>query len=274
MRKVKFSIFDIFIIHFLLSFLKAESIIKINDIFLLNEETSIKVVNNTESYFHVLIKNPTNLSNYIQIMINEPNKNVIPNNYIIAFYGEDSSFNNIKQVSNLISPKSYLYLNKNEIKKEFYFRAQNKYENKTFEVKIIPKSFCELYFNSSTISYFVTEENKNTDFVIKSDVNTKPIYFNYIQLWVHGNKGINVDLRLNESNYVKHSKYNTYIIKQEKNDDYFFSVSGTVGDSVDIGFILLNEYNWCKNCKEDNMELYKVFLKKNILNYMCFDLNE
>ena len=198
MRKVKFSIFDIFIIHFLLSFLKAESIIKINDIFLLNEETTIKVVNNTESYFHVLIKNPTNLSNYIQIMINEPNKNVIPNNYIIAFYGEDSSFNNIKQVSNLISPKSYLYLNKNEIKKEFYFRAQNKYENKTFEVKIIPKSFCELYFNSSTISYFVTEENKNTDFVIKSDVNTKPIYFNYIQLWVHGNKGINVDLRLNQ----------------------------------------------------------------------------
>ena len=181
-------------------FLKAEQIIKINDIFFENKETTIKVVNNTESYFHVFIKNQNNLSNYIQILINEPYKNMIPNNYIIAFYGEDSSFNNIKQVSNLIWPKSYLYLNKNEIKKEFYFRAQNKYENKIFEIKIIPKSFCELHFNSSTISYFVTEENKNMDFVIKSDDNTKPIYFNHIIFWINGNKDINANLKLNESN--------------------------------------------------------------------------
>ena len=195
-------------------------------------------------------------------MINEPDKNITPNNYIIAFYGKDSSFNNIKQVSNLISPKSNLYLNKNEIKKEFYFKAQNKYEKRTFEIKIIPKSFCELYFNSSTISHLVTEENKNMDFVIKSDDNTKPIYFNHITLWIYGNKHINVNLKLNESNYFKHSKYNTYIIKQEKNNDYFFSVSGTVGDSLDIGFMLLNQYNWCQNCNGENLEIYKVFLKK------------
>ena len=119
MLKVKITILDVFIFHFLINFLKADKIIKINDIFFENEETTIKVVNNTESYFHVLIKNPKSLSNYIQILINEPNKNVIPNNYIIAFYGEDSSFNNIKQVSNLISPKSNIYLNKNQIKKNF-----------------------------------------------------------------------------------------------------------------------------------------------------------
>ena len=272
MCKVKITILDVFIIHFLMNFLKAEQIFKINDIFFKNEETTIKVVNNTESCFRVLIKNPKSLSNYIQILINDPDKNVIPNNYIIVFYGEDSSFNNIKQVSNLISPKSNLYLNKNEIKKEFYFKAQNKYENRTFEIKIIPKSFCELNFNSSTISYLVTEENKNMNFIIKSDDNTKPIYFNHIVLWIYGNKDINVNLKLNESNYFKHTKYNTYIIKQGKNNDYFLSVSGTVGDLLDIGFILLNEYNWCKNCKEQNMELYKVFLKKNILNYMCFDI--
>ena len=261
MLKVKITILDVFIFHFLINFLKADKIIKINDIFFENEETTIKVVNNTESYFHVLIKNPKSLSNYIQILINEPNKNVIPNNYIIAFYGEDSSFNNIKQVSNLLSPKSSLYLNKNEIKKEFYFKAQNKYEKRTFEIKIIPKSFCELYFNSSTISYLVNEENKNMDFVIKSDDNTKPLYFNHIVLWIYGNKHINVNLKLNESNYFKHSTYNAYIIKQKKNNnnDYFFSVSGTVGDSLDIGFMLLNQYNWCQNCKGENLEIYKVF---------------
>ena len=126
MLKVKITILDVFIFHFLINFLKADKIIKINDIFFENEETTIKVVNNTESYFHVLIKNPKSLSNYIQILINEPGKNVIPNNYIIAFYGEDSSFNNIKQVSNLMSPKSYLYLNENELTNEFYFKAQNK----------------------------------------------------------------------------------------------------------------------------------------------------
>ena len=138
--------------------------------------------------------------------------------------------------------------------KKFYFRAQNRYKNKTFEIKIIPKSFCELHFNSSTISYFVTEENKNMDFVIKSDDNTKPIYFNHIIFWINGNKDINANLKLNESNYVKHSKYNTYIIKQEKNNDYSFSVSGTIGDSLDIEFVFLNEYNWYKNCKQENIE--------------------
>ena len=268
MPMFKISILDIFIFHFLMNFIMS----KIKDIFFENEEIIIKIFNNRESYFHVLIKNPESLSNYIKISINEPDKDIIPNDYIIAFYGNDSSFNNIKQISNLISPKSYLYLSKNEIQNEFYFRAQHKYENKTFEIKIIPKSFCELYFNSSTISYFVTKENKNMDFIIKSDDKNKPIYFNHIILWIYGNKDINVNLKLNESNYFKHSKYNAYIIKQKENNDYIFSVLGTVGDSLDIGFIVLNEYNFCKNCKEDNMELYKVFLKKNILNYMCFDI--
>ena len=268
MSMFKISILDIFIFHFLMNFIMS----KIKDIFFENEEIIIKIFNNRESYFHVLIKNPESLSNYMKISINEPDKDIIPNDYIIAFYGNDSSFNNIKQISNLISPKSYLYLSKNEIQNEFYFRAQHKYENKTFEIKIIPKSFCELYFNSSTISYFVTKENKNMDFIIKSDDKNKPIYFNHIILWIYGNKDINVNLKLNESNYFKHSKYNAYIIKQKENNDYIFSVLGTVGDSLDIGFIVLNEYNFCKNCKEDNMELYKVFLKKNILNYMCFDI--
>jgi hypothetical protein len=36
--------------------------------------------------------------------------------------------------------------------------------------------------------------------------------------------------------------------------------------------MLLNEYNWCKNCQGENLKIYKVFLKKTILNDMCFDI--
>lgn len=140
------------------------------------------------------------------------------------------------------------------------------------KLEIIQKSFIELTFNSSTFSYLVTEKNKNMNFIIKEKNDINPQLSHALIIWAYGNKEIKT--YLNESNSIKHSKYNAYIINiLDSYDDYkeyYFSINGTIGDILDIGFIFLNSYKWCKNCREEDMILYKIFLKQNILNYICF----
>ena len=263
------------LILFFTQFQKAKSEMNIKNILLNDKTTTINLLDNSEYYFHISINDLEKISNYIQLIISNNDKELLSSNkYLIAYYGEDSSYTNIEQLSNENSP-SNLWLNKEQIKNGFYLKIHKMNDickNCETKLEIIQKSFIELTFNSSTFSYLVTEKNKNMNFIIKEKNDINPQLSHALIIWAYGNKEIKA--YLNESNSIKHSKYNAYIINiLDSYDDYkeyYFSINGTIGDILDIGFIFLNSYKWCKNCREEDMILYKIFLKQNILNYICF----
>ena len=82
-----------------------------------------------------------------------------------------------------------------------------------------------------------------------------------------------MNINLTISKYQKHKKYNAFIIKPETLREYIMTIIGEIGDFIDIGFICLNKYNECKNCKYKEKILYYGFLKKDYLLEICFKTN-
>lgn len=83
--------------------------------------------------------------------------------------------------------------------------------------------------------YYITEQNKIMNFVI----NGEKQFFEYdntaILVWADGNKKIIANINAT-NNYVKHYKYNTFIIYNLKNYEvYIFSVNASIGDVLVAG---------------------------------------
>ena len=181
------------------------------------ENNNITIHNWTKSkyYFHIKISpelKEINLPRYIQILINQDEHGFFDKRYIISYYQNDSTFTNIKQISNGL-PSSYIWLTKAHIKDEFYFSVEDLYQNCQYQIQLIPNNYIELTFSSNTYSYYISQENKIVQFKIKGENNLKPELNDKIILWAHGNKKPNVELNLNISDFQKYSKYHTYILK-------------------------------------------------------------
>ena len=159
--KVFMGVFFILILFFT-QFQKAKSEMNIKNILLNDKTTTINLLDNSEYYFHISINDLEKISNYIQLIISNDDKELLSSNkYLIAYYGEDSSYTNIEQLSNENSP-SNLWLNKEQIKNGFYLKIHKMNDickNCENKLEIIQKSFIELTFDSSTFSYLVTEKN-------------------------------------------------------------------------------------------------------------------
>ena len=263
-----------FLILFLLIIPIEKSINIPETILFKNENITIHDLIKPKYYFKLSIDSEMNIPNYIQILVTQDESGSFLNKYIISYYNNDATFSQLEQISNDL-PSSSLWLNKEQIKGGFYFSVENKYQDCKYQINIIPKNFIELTFESNTYSHYITNENKNISFLIKSENNFNPEINDTIILWAYGNKKIKVDLNLNLSisNYQKHNKYNVFIIKQKKYQEYIVVINGEIGDYIDIGFICLNKYNICKNCKREDKGLYYGFLKKDYLTEICFKPN-
>ena len=251
--------------------------INIQNIFYINKEMEIE--NNdyykNEYYYHLIIDKNLDLPNYLLITLNVEGVN----KFSILFYQDDSTFTKIKQASSAAHPLSSsnpkIWLNKEQIKKGFYFKIKDDYQKFIFKVKIIPKDNCELTLDedNSLYDYYITPENKNMNFIIKGEKEINYINNNTIIIWINSNKEIKVDL--NKTDYIKHSKYNAFIIRQKNYEEYKLNIKGTVGDFINIGFIYIkteNNYNIVQNKLKINIgDIYKGFLKKNFLEQICFN---
>ena len=235
-----------------------------------NENITINNISKLKSYFRVVIPQKSNLPNYIKVEVNYDDQEYSLSRCIINFFQEDATFKNIKQSSNAL-PTSYIWLNKAQIKNGFYFSVESIYPDNKYQIQIIPTDYIELTFESNTYSYNISKDNQVMEFKIKGENNLKPELSDKLIIWAYSkNKNLKVYFNQNISDYQKHSKYNAFIIKNLEYKEYILTIKDEIGDFIDIGFICLNVYNFCKNCKNENKILYYGFLKKDYLNTICF----
>ena len=168
--------------------------------------------------------------------------------------------------------KVYLWLNKAQIKDGFYFKVEIQDKNikgPKFTIDITKSDYIELDIKNFEYRYFITEQNKNMDFLIKGEKD----FFQEdasIILWADGNKKIIVNI--NSTNYVKHNKHNAFIIYNiEKYQSFILSVKGCIGDFVNVGVIFVIKKKELYNPPYTIEHILKIFLKKNILEKICFE---
>ena len=120
-----------------------------------------------------------------------------------------------------------MWLNKDQIKNGFYVKVENQDKNGNilkFQIDIMKYDYIELDTNKFFIKYYITEQNKNMNYLIKGEKKFLEEYDNTaIIIWANGNKKIIANI--NATNYVKYSKYNAFIIYNLKHyDEYIFSM--------------------------------------------------
>ena len=240
-------IISISIISYSIQFDSSISEINIQNIFYENKEMEIENLHSyqNEYYYHLIIDKNLNLPNYLLLTMNIEEIGIVTK-FSIFFYQEDSTFTKIKHISKTAQSLSLcpkMWLNKEQIKNGFYFKIKDDTQKFIFKVKIIPKDYCELNLDTgnSLYDYYITQENKNIDFIIKGEKEDNYINNSTIIIWINSNKEIKVNL--NNTDYIKHSKYNTFIIKPKNYEEYILNIKGTIGDFINVGFMYIKTIN-------------------------------
>ena len=266
----------IFFITFLLSLALINSELNIINLTFVDENLILENLNESIYYFYLSFNKNASIPDYIQILINIA-KDDYKNEYFISYYDKDSSFINRKKSSQLSRSTAFLSLKRQQIKNGFYFKVEVKkmISKQTFTLYINPENYILLTPIYSTYNYHVTEKYKSLNFIIaleKEKVSTKK---SKIVVWAYGNKKIKTDLNILYTSYLeKHSKYNAYIMEQNEYNNYILTVNAEENDFINVGFIILVQdgyslINICTNCYK-KYNIYKGFLKKNILENICF----
>ena len=169
-----------------------------------------------------------------------------------------------------------MWLNKDQIKNGFYVKVENQDKNGNilkFQIDIMKYDYIELDTNKFFIKYYITEQNKNMNYLIKGEKKFLEEYDNTaIIIWANGNKKIIANI--NATNYVKYSKYNAFIIYNLKHyDEYIFSVNDSIGDLLDVGVIFLKNNRFYEPFPYSLEGILKI-LKKNTSEEICSDDSE
>lgn len=270
-----FSIYiNIFIFYFLLNSVQSTKEFKTINI---TNETIIFNITDMPSYYKIGFESDSYIPNYLKI---EVKQNILAekpdnSNLLLSYYQQDSDFKDRKQFSQNSYGNVFIWLNKDQIKKEFYLSIENaKQEPNNYTLTILLKDTVELSLNEQ-YTYFVTEENKPMNFSIVNDLDSEDITENLIILWAKGNKNINSLIDLPENTQMqKHQKYNVYMIFSEEFNkfSYNFNITGEIGDMINVGSILFNPQDLIISDKlfgDQEVELTG-FLKKNFIDSVCY----
>ena len=135
---------------------------EITDIYLNN---SIPFKFNGNKKFFVKSEKETNLTNYLKIQVDSLyNNDNNDNQFVISYYQQDSSFEERKQYSQSFTNSTFIWLNKNQINKNFYFSVEcSNISNCLYNLTLYKKDYAELNLGD-IYNYYVTEENKNMIF--------------------------------------------------------------------------------------------------------------
>ena len=213
-------------------------------------------------------------TNYIKLEVELLNYN---NEIAISYYHKDSNFKERKQLSYNFSNSTFMWLNKNQFKNNFYFSTNCKVSyNCNYKLKIYKKKYAELNIGD-IYTYYVTEENKDMTFLINLN-STK--YNNYISdkskisIWARGsNNNINSKLEPNSFTNLMNDRYQAYLLYRneiEINEHYYLKIEGNIGDLINVGFLLFDENNTCPIIFNDLGTEITGFFKEDIFEQNCF----
>lgn len=234
---------NIFILYFLLNSVQSTQEFKTLNI--TNETISFNFTT-MPSYYKINFDSEANIPNYMKIEVkqNSFTEEAKNSNLLLSYFQQDSDFKNRKQFSQNSYGKVFIWLNKDQIKNEFYLSIENpNQKSNDCTLTLLSKETAELSLDEQ-YTYYVSEENKEMNFNIVNDLTLEDITVNEITVWAKGNKNITslISNFPEDAQYIKHQKYNAYIIaSRELNElSYNFKVNGEVGDIINVGSILFD----------------------------------
>ena len=201
-------------------------------------------------------------------------------NHIISYYQNGKNINEREQLSQSETETTIMYLNKNQLKSDFYISVQCRKYPCSYDFVLESKEYAELNLEDS-FSYYVTESNQQMKFNISGIPNTpyekETATKKTITIYAIGNLEINTELG-DKIEYIKHKKYNAYLIKiSELNKLYEFilTIKGKPGDLINVGshFHDGSEYSISHKTLSANNGFIFGYLKKNIKPINCFKVN-
>ena len=166
-----------FLFFLLILFTFSSCVIKISELIFEDKDKTLRMsdLSNSEYYFKLSFTENSIIPNYLKILITQKELGNYINSYIISYYGNDTYFKNRTQTilskCNLES-KVYMWLNKDQIKNDFYFKVeiQDKNENiLKFQVDIMKYDYVELDTGNFHNKYYITEQNKKMNYLIKGE---------------------------------------------------------------------------------------------------------
>ena len=229
---------------------------------------------NSEMNFSVSTLDGDLLPNYLKIEVNSSYGDIA-----ISYYERDDKFKERKQLS-YGHHKVFMWLNKNQIKNNFYFNIECDYSICEYNISIYKNIYAELKLGE-IYKYYITEKNKYMIFLINID------YKNYykslsdesnskISIWARGsNNYINSKLEPNSYTNLMNDKYQAYLIHNNEITDYkyYLKVEGSIGDLINVGSLIFDGNNKCPIFFYNLGIEITGFFKKDILETNCFKFN-
>ena len=210
-------------------------------------------------------------TNYIKIEVES-----FYNEIAISYYQNDFKFKERKQLSHTFSKSTFMWLNKNQFKNNFYFSINCKTSYCEYNLKIYKKEYAELNIGD-IYTYYVTEENKNMIFLINLNYkkyNDSITDKSKIAIWARGsNNNISSKLEPNSFTNLINDNYQAYLLHINEidiNKHYYLKVEGNIGDLINVGSLPFDEYNTCPIIFKDLGTEITGFFKENIFEKNCF----
>ena len=133
---------------------------------------------------------------------------------------------------------------------------------------LVIQSKDELVMNPNEIySYYVSSETVNMNFFINKIEDKKTIKKPMLSIWAKGNK--NITSNYTGNNYENETEDNlaSYIVDMP-NDNSYFSVTGNLGDFINVGVLLFDDKICKYNIENLNGEISLLFIKNH--TEFCF----
>ena len=251
----------------------------LNTIFSFTKSVNYKSISLTKDFYYKQYYSESNFyvyvsedyyTNYIKIKVESNNE------VAISFYQKDSDFKERKQLSYNFSNSTFMWLNKTQFNKYFYFSINCKPSSYcNYDIYIYKKRYAELNIGD-IYTYYVTEENKNMTFLINTDFlkyNDSIYDKSKISIWARGsNNNINSKLEPNSFTNIINDKYQAYLLYINEinvNIYYYLKVEGNIGDLINVGYLLFDENNICPIIFDLGTEITG-FFKEKIFETNCF----
>ena len=266
----------VFICLLLLIFLLTEAEINIETLTFANNEAKFYHKLEGPKFYKIKSISENDLPNYIKLITQDNEPKITDLNLILSYYQDDSTFSNRKQLSKNSSDITIMWLNKEQIKNEFYLSIECGVSPCKYNFTIIPEDIIRMNLGQ-IYKYYITEQNKEMIFNIKGNLNlesqNREEEKQFVTIWAKGSKEINT--KLENIEYIKHSIYNTYLINA-KNLLYLdcnIVVNGNLGDLITVGafFCEGKKLGRCRIDSFNNEDEYSGFLKQNYLEQNCFN---
>ena len=263
MKYIQYTYFLILLFEFIYS--------QIEDLTLKDENFTINSLKENKKYKIILQSQPL----FLQIIVEENKEfnRTNKNNYFISYYHQDSNLENRKQMSKSFQGKAIMWLNREQIKNNFYISIECENAPCDYSFNIIQKKLIELSLNEK-YTYYVTEENKQNRFAIDIDPpnNLDMFLNNFVQIWVKGNK--NVMTNLLGDKIVRFVNYNAYILNIQRKEHLklILNIEAKVGDLITIGVILFENgiSNMYLNSSLEEVIEIDTLVKKEIAEKTCY----